>query len=198
MELAQTSLNRPTESYDPEVETLNELSADLEANDASLAAQFGPEVLSHQISLGKFSARQVGDLVSWLTAVDLTSPHKCRVTLLELVVGFALDGYRMPFTEHQAGGFFLDSREVPCGVLIRPTLATELATFSDLFSLVTEHFQLSLDNGLKACPHLRVFRRMPYVCLGWGGSLASRVSSELLRFTSSWPIRYARDLARPR
>ena len=56
--------------------TLNELGADSDskANDASLAAQFGPEFLSHSISVGKFSARLVGDLVSWLIAIDLTSP----------------------------------------------------------------------------------------------------------------------------
>ncbi|CAK9039750.1 unnamed protein product [Durusdinium trenchii] len=198
VELAQTSLTLTSESHDPEGETLNELGVHFQATDASLAAQFGPEVLSHSIRLGKFSARMVGDLASWLIAIDLTSPSKCHVSLLELVIGFSLDGYRMPLTEHQAGDLFLDSAEVPCGGLVRPTLATELAIFCDLFRLVQTHFQLSLDTGLKARPHLRVFGRMPSVCLGWGGDLATRVSDELLRFTSSWPIRYARDLARPR
>ena len=115
-----------------------------------------------------------------------------------LVIGFVLDGFHLPLTEHQADGFFLTSTEVPCGGLVRPTLATELSVFTDLFRHVQEHFRLSLDFGLKARPHLRIFRKMPSVGIGWSGDIATRVSEELLRFTSSWPIRFARDLARPR
>ena len=138
VELAQTSLSLSTESHDPEGITLNELGADSDskANDASLAAQLGPEFLSHSISVGKFSARLVGDLVSWLIAVDLTSPCKFHASLLELVIGFCFDGHSFPLTEHQADGLFLARLKCPAVVLFDLLLLLSLlfsVTFFDLF-----------------------------------------------------------------
>ena len=197
-DLANLSLSRPTECSIPEEASLATLGAGTEANDASLAAQLGPEILSHSIRLGKFSESVVGNLVSWLICVDISSSVKVYVSLLELLVGFCLDGNHLPLPDHFEDGVLLTQNEVPCGGLVRQTLATQLSTFSELFNLVCGHFNLSLDTCHMARPHLRIFKRFPCVFMGWSGDISRRVSDDLLRFTASWPVRYSRDLARPR
>ena len=139
-----------------------------------------------------------GHLFSHPHAVDVTSAFKGHVSLLELMVGFCLDGHQLPFSEHQVDGRLLFSNEVPCGGLIRPTVATELFVFSELFRTICGHFNLSLDFSLMARPHLRIFRRISCIRMGWSGSIAARVTEDLSRVTSSWPVRFSRDLARPR
>ena len=71
---------------------------------------------------------------------------------------------------------FCFSNEVPCGGLIRPTVATELFVFSELFRTICGHFNLSLDFSLMARPHLRIFRRISCIRMGWSGSIAARVT----------------------
>lgn len=198
LHLARVSLSTTPECAEAEDAPVGSLGSGLEMNDASLAAQFGPHASSLGIRLCRFSSSLVGDLISWLVAVDITSSFKGPVSLLELMVGFCLDGHQIPLFVHHDGGDNLLLQEVPCSGLVRSTVATELCVFTDLFKTIQGHFNLSVDFCQMARPHLRIFRRMSCIRMGWSGSIAARVNEDLSRFTSSWPIRFARDLARPR
>ena len=170
--------------------------SDLTELPGAISEQISPfwaPLLMEQASMGnhEFAVKAIATMLKW----DEAPGHRSWRSDIEIIFALTSDAtFEFPYsctdgrTELRPLTNFFE----------RPTLAKLLRIFdvviTDAFScLGIDHLRCS---GLTV-DALRIFSRGKGVFLSFPPLLDSEVKRRIISFTSSWPIRFARDLARP-
>lgn len=135
----------------------------------------------------------------WLLALDRVSPLMKPVSFVEIFIGFYLDcGVEMPVAGRDARSNRV-WHSVSSGAatdLMGRTLGSKVEVFRVLFQLVLDAFTLQLETVQVCRPSCGILKRLPGLMFPWSADTERRVHLHIGGFTSSRPIRLARDLAR--
>eukprot|EP00438_Fugacium_kawagutii_P020632 Skav223015 [mRNA] locus=scaffold1422:99981:101909:- [translate_table: standard] len=132
-------------------------------------------------------------IVQWMLDLSHTAEYVLPITFLEMYVGFYLErGRDLPSLVQngaQKRWGMLDSS-------LSRSLGSSLAAFTFAVRLLSNHFQLHLDEHFRTAPSVGIDRHLSAVHCPWPSALANRVSCVLTEYHRGRRLRYARDLAR--